>query len=38
MIEEAGITVKEGIEIYKKFVSIPTQLKDGVVMLKIKIV
>lgn len=33
-----GITVDIGIEIYKKIVSIPTQLKDGVVMFKIKIV
>ena len=32
-IEE--ITIEKGIEIYKKFVSLPTQLKDGIVMFKI---
>ena len=32
-----GITVAEGVEIYKRYVSIPTQLKDGVVMIKIKL-
>ena len=33
-----GITISEGVEIYKKFVSIPTQLKDGIIMIKIKLV
>lgn len=30
------ITVDEGDDIYKKYVSLATQLKDGVVMIKIK--
>lgn len=30
-----NITVNEGIEIYKKYVSIETQIRDGVCMLKI---
>ena len=32
-----GITVSDGVEIYKKFVSIPTQIKDGIIMIKIKL-
>jgi ASC-1-like (ASCH) protein len=28
-------TVKEGIEIYKKYVSLETQKKDGIIMFKI---
>lgn len=31
----ADITVEKGIEIYKKLVSLPTQQKDGVVMIKL---
>lgn len=31
-----GITIQQGIEIYKQYVSIPTQIKDGIVMIKIK--
>lgn len=31
-----NITINQGIEIYKKFVSLETQHKDGIVMLKIK--
>ena len=31
-----GLTVHDGVEIYKKYVSLPTQLKDGVVMIKIE--
>ena len=30
------INVAQGVEIYKKYVSLETQLKDGVVMLKVK--
>jgi ASC-1-like (ASCH) protein len=29
-------TIEEGIEIYKRFVSIPTQLKDGVCMIELQ--
>lgn len=31
------ITIAQGVEIYKKFVSIPTQERDGVVMLKVSL-
>lgn len=30
------ITIEHGIEIYKKYVSLPTQIKDGIIMLKIR--
>ena len=33
----AGTTVAEGVEIYKRYVSLPTQERDGVVMLKIRL-
>ena len=29
------ITIEKGVEIYKRFVSLPTQLKDGIVMFKV---
>lgn len=32
-----GITIEKGIEIYSKYVSLPTQMKDGVVMIKIAV-
>jgi len=32
-----NITVAEGVEIYKKYVSLPTQERDGVTMLKIRV-
>ena len=31
-----NITIEKGVEIYKKYVSIATQIRDGVVMIKIK--
>lgn len=31
-----NITVAQGVEIYKQYVSIPTQKRDGVVMIKIQ--
>ena len=33
-----GITVERGVEIYKQYVSIETQMRDGVVMLKLDVV
>jgi hypothetical protein len=33
-----NITLEQGIDIYKQFVSLATQEKDGVCMLKIKLV
>jgi len=33
-----NITIEQGVEIYKKYVSLATQEKDGVCMLKIKII
>ena len=33
-----NITIEQGVEIYKKFVSLTTQEKDGVCMLKIKLI
>jgi hypothetical protein len=33
-----NITLEQGIDIYKQFVSLATQEKDGVCMLKIKAV
>ena len=33
-----NISVDKGVEIYKNFVTIPTQLKDGIVMIKIKLI
>lgn len=30
------ITVEKGVDIYKQYVSLETQFKDGIVMLKIK--
>ena len=32
------ITVEKGVEIYKRYVSLETQQKDGVVMIKLKTV
>lgn len=32
-----GITVEMGIEIYKQYVSLPTQKQDGIVMLKLSL-
>jgi ASC-1-like (ASCH) protein len=29
------ITIEKGVEIYKRFVSLPTQLKDGIVMFNV---
>jgi ASC-1-like (ASCH) protein len=31
-----GLTIDQGVDIYKKYVSLPTQIKDGVIMIKIK--
>jgi ASC-1-like (ASCH) protein len=31
-----NITIEQGIEIYKKYVSLTTQLNDGIIMLKIR--
>lgn len=33
----SNITVVEGLEIYKKYVSLPTQERDGVTMIKIRV-
>ena len=30
------ITIEKGVEIYKKYVSLPTQIKDGIIMLKLR--
>lgn len=31
-----GLTIEEGVEIYKKYVSIETQMRDGVCLIKIE--
>jgi ASC-1-like (ASCH) protein len=33
-----GLTVEEGVKIYLKYVSLPTQIKDGVCMIRITLV
>lgn len=32
-----NITIEQGVEIYKKYVSIETQLKDGVIMIGVRV-
>lgn len=36
-LDESIRTIQEGIEIYKKYVSLETQNRDGIIMLKIKL-
>ena len=31
-----GLTVQDGVDVYKNYVSLPTQLNNGVVMIKIE--
>lgn len=33
-----GITIEQGVEIYKRYVSLETQAKDGVAMIKVGLV